>query len=199
MSFFGSDEAQLRERINSIADRQEAEIARREGIKARAQARMDRVKAEQEIATREAKLDRQSKLDPAYAAWGEHPPALKADESVGRYRRRTIADLQAHLPAGDRLSRVRFPDLRHESAEVLDRIEPDLLAAFSKARIDPATAPLEGERVIEEVDPHTGARATVFNRRHSFIHDLAQPCRQVIGGVGALCEFVNRTGGDRMK
>jgi hypothetical protein len=51
MSFFGSDEARLRERINSIADRQERESARREGIKARAQARMDRVKAEAEIAT----------------------------------------------------------------------------------------------------------------------------------------------------
>jgi hypothetical protein len=96
---------------------------------------------------REQKLDRQSQPDPYYSAWGEHPPALKADESVDRYRRRAVKDLQAHLPA---------------------------------------TAPLEGERIIEEADPHTGARTTYFNRRSSFIADMGLPRRKVINGSQGL-------------
>ena len=52
--------------------------------------------------------------------------------------------------------------------------------------MDPATAPIEGERMMEQIDPSSGQRTVVFNRRESFIRDMGLPCRRVNGGVEGM-------------
>jgi hypothetical protein len=192
MTFSSVSDPRQVARINDIIDRLQTNIDRKMKIRQATQERLDRARAEAAIADREAKTALQAKADDSYSLWGEAPPKPLSDEGVGHYRRRLVADMQRHLPAGDKMSRTRFPGLRKEATAVLDRLEPDLVEAFKAARFDPATAPLTGERAIEQVDPHTGARTTLFNRRTSFIADMGLPCRKVHrlmgseGGVGPI-------------
>lgn len=90
--------------------------------------------------------------------------------------------MQRHLAPGDKLSLLRFPNLRREDDAALNALEPQLFEAFKSARMDPATAPLDGERQMEVIDPQSGSRTVVLNRRESFIRGMGLPCRKVTGG-----------------
>jgi hypothetical protein len=186
------------ERINRKVDELNARIERAAEVQARAQARLDREIGEREVARAERRRELQVAAVERFEPHGLSPPLPRADESAVAYRRRVLKAEQKALAPGDPYSLLRQPNLSREELPALDVLEPRVHAAFAKAASDPNTVPLGELREIKSEDA-AGAKVSTFIGRESFVRAMGLPCRQVVGGLAALREFVRRTNGDASK
>ena len=126
----------------------------------------------------------QVKADGYYGEWARARRSRIADESASRYRRRLVRDMQRHLAPGDRLSSLRFPDLRREDDAALNALDRN---CSKRSRTRGSRRPRRSRRADDGANrSSSGQRTVVFNRRESFIRDMGLPCRRVNGGVQGM-------------
>ena len=173
-----------REQLSATMARADAVLRRKI---AHEEAELDRADAEREIEEIErarAELFRRfevaAKYLPAFEAFGERPPQPMADERPGAFRKRLFKTLQRRLPEGHEWSGVRADDLADPAART--EIERLVISAATAEGLKPSVSNLpEGREITRNrVDPETGARATEFYSRSSFIKDLGRPGRRVV-------------------
>jgi hypothetical protein len=143
----------------------------------------DQLRANAQQAREDAERRRMivAKFDDAFASFSTETPQAREDEAPGDYRRRLFERLRRRLPDSHDLANIR--------ADELPSGQPYL--NFERLIIDAAKA--EGERpsfdnlppsgeLISRIrtDEDTGAKATHWYGRESFIKELGRPAHKVM-------------------
>jgi hypothetical protein len=160
------DERLRHEERALAADNAERETARRQ--KARADA--------------EERRQIQVTYSDSYASFGTAVPEPADDESPRSYRRRLYNRLARKLPSGHELANVRADDISGQ-AIVFDNFETMLLKAAEQEGLKPSydNLPSSGELISRvRTDEDTGAKATHWYGRESFIKELGRPAHKVM-------------------
>ena len=115
----------------------------------------------------------------AFESFGVRPPAPIDGERPGQYRARLFESLRLRLPSDSEWSGVRADSV---PASARDQIELIVIAAAKKEGLTPSMSslPASGEVTRLRTDPETGAKATEFYSRSSFIRDMGRPGRRVV-------------------
>jgi hypothetical protein len=160
----------LRERLKREIAAQEAEDAAR-ADEAREKARADAEKRRQIAA----------KFDDAFRSFSVETPQARDDESPGAYRRRLFSRLQRKLPDSHDLVDIRADDL--PSGQTYLNFEQMMIDATKAEGEHPSfdNLPPDGSLIPRvRTDEDTGAKATHYFGRRSFIADLSRPGRRVL-------------------
>lgn len=122
-----------------------------------------------------------SKFDDAFAAFSTETPQARDDEPPGDYRRRLFERLRRRLPDSHDLANIRADELPSGQAYLnFERMVIDAAKAEGE-RPSYDNLPPSGELISRvRTDEDTGAKATHFYGRRSFIADLSRPAQHVV-------------------
>jgi hypothetical protein len=160
----------LRERLKREIAAQEADDAAR-ADEAREKARADAEKRRMVAA----------KFDDAFRAFSVETPQARDDESPGQYRRRLFSRLQRKLPDTHDLVDIRADDL--PSGQAYLNFEQMIIDAAKAEGEHPSfdNLPPSGELISRvRTDEDTGAKATHWFGKESFIKSLGREGRRVV-------------------
>ena len=122
-----------------------------------------------------------SKFDDAFAAFSTETPQARDDEAPGDYRRRLFERLRRRLPDSHDLANIRANEL--PSGQAYLNFERMIIDAAKAEGERPSfdNLPPSGELISRtRTDEDSGAKATHWYGRESFIKELGRPAHKVV-------------------